>query len=134
MIDLEEAQAAGVAPWTELVQEDFHVAVFADKFPVAPGHLLFVPKFNTEGVIKDALGDAYNYGAHKVALGEWQGFNVGLNIGQVAGQTVMYPHVHLIPRSAGDVEDPVGGVRNVIPGRGNYQKSINLLVDEEKFQ
>jgi diadenosine tetraphosphate (Ap4A) HIT family hydrolase len=46
----------------------------------------------------------------------------------------MYPHVHLIPRSAGDVEDPVGGVRNVIPGRGNYQKSINLLVDEEKFQ
>jgi diadenosine tetraphosphate (Ap4A) HIT family hydrolase len=57
-----------------------------------------------------------------VADGECDAFNVGLNMGTAAGQTVMYPHVHLIPRRTGDVEDPIGGVRNVIPGKGNYKK------------
>jgi diadenosine tetraphosphate (Ap4A) HIT family hydrolase len=57
-----------------------------------------------------------------VAAGECNGFNIGMNWGVAAGQTVMYPHVHLIPRRTGDVEDPVGGVRNTIPGRGNYKK------------
>ena len=47
--------------------------------------------------------------------------NVGMNIGTDAGQTVMYPHVHMIPRRKGDCEDPTGGVRNVIPGKGNYK-------------
>jgi len=42
-----------------------------------------------------------------------------------AGQTVMYPHVHLIPRHKGDVADPVGGVRNTIPGKGNYRKCVS---------
>jgi diadenosine tetraphosphate (Ap4A) HIT family hydrolase len=45
-----------------------------------------------------------------------------MNWGEAAGQTVAYPHVHLIPRRKGDVEDPVGGVRNTIPGKGNYKK------------
>ena len=44
-------------------------------------------------------------------------------MGESAGQTCMYPHVHLIPRKDGDCEDPVGGVRNVIPGKGNYKKN-----------
>ena len=48
------------------------------------------------------------------------GFNVGMNSGQSAGQTIFHCHVHLIPRRAGDVEDPRGGVRHVIPGKGNY--------------
>jgi len=51
-----------------------------------------------------------------------EGFNVGMNCGEVAGQTIMYPHIHLIPRSKGDTIDPVGGVRNVIRGKGNYHK------------
>jgi ATP adenylyltransferase len=50
------------------------------------------------------------------------GFNIGLNTGVSAGQTCMYPHVHLIFRRDGDTPDPVGGVRNVIPGKGNYKK------------
>jgi diadenosine tetraphosphate (Ap4A) HIT family hydrolase len=49
------------------------------------------------------------------------GYNVGVNVGQSAGQTVMHTHIHLIPRYAGDNPDPTGGVRNVIPGKGNYQ-------------
>ena len=51
------------------------------------------------------------------------GYNIGLNMGESAGQTCMYPHVHLIPRKDGDCEDPTGGVRNVIPGKGNYKKN-----------
>ena len=48
------------------------------------------------------------------------GYNVGFNVGSAAGQTVMHLHVHIIPRYAGDVDDPTGGIRNVIPGRGSY--------------
>jgi diadenosine tetraphosphate (Ap4A) HIT family hydrolase len=53
--------------------------------------------------------------------GEWDGFNIGINWGEAAGQTVMYPHVHLIPRFVGDMADPRGGVRHVIPAKGNYK-------------
>ena len=49
-------------------------------------------------------------------------YNIGQNIGEAAGQTVMYPHVHLIPRRGGDMNDPRGGVRHVIPEKGNYKK------------
>ena len=118
---LSEAQAAGVAPWDDLVSEDFHVLVFRDRYPVTPGHLLFVPVYNSSGVIRDALKDAVIEGESMIARGECDGFNVGLNIGTAAGQTVMYPHVHLIPRRTGDCADPVGGVRGVIPGQANYK-------------
>jgi ATP adenylyltransferase len=108
------------APWDNLVKEDFHVAVYKDKYPVTDGHLLFVPKYNTPSVILDAFFDAYNKGVEMITNGECEGFNIGLNYGTVAGQTVMYPHVHLIPRRKGDVADPTGGVRNIIPGKGKY--------------
>lgn len=49
-----------------------------------------------------------------------EGYNIGVNIGAAAGQTVAHLHVHVIPRYAGDVPDPRGGVRHVIPGKGNY--------------
>jgi ATP adenylyltransferase len=49
-----------------------------------------------------------------------KGFNVGINIGEEAGQTIFHCHIHLIPRRAGDVENPKGGVRAVIPGKQGY--------------
>lgn len=110
------------APWTELVEEDYHVRVFADKYPVTPGHLLFVPKYNTVSVLMDCFEAAVQDGIERVKRGEWDGFNVGFNYGEAAGQTVEWPHVHLIPRRKGDMEDPTGGVRHVIPERGNYRK------------
>jgi hypothetical protein len=110
------------APWTELIEEDYHVKVFRDIYPVTEGHLLFVPKYNTVSVLMDCFEDAVKNGIKRVQLGEWDGFNVGLNYGAAAGQTVPWPHVHLIPRRKGDMEDPTGGVRHVIPEKGNYKK------------
>jgi diadenosine tetraphosphate (Ap4A) HIT family hydrolase len=125
MTDLEQAQAAGVAPWDLRVPDlsNFHVTVFKDRFPVAVGHLLFVPNYNTSVTISDAFEAALVYGNNMVAAGKFDAFNVGINMGAAAGQTVMYPHVHLIPRNHGDCADPVGGVRGVIPGQANYKKS-----------
>jgi diadenosine tetraphosphate (Ap4A) HIT family hydrolase len=68
------------------------------------------------------VSDALEHGKNGVDGGAWDGFNIGMNYGEAAGQTVNWPHVHLIPRRNGDVEDPVGGVRNTIPGKGNYKK------------
>jgi diadenosine tetraphosphate (Ap4A) HIT family hydrolase len=120
---LEQAAEAGVAPWDLKVKElsDFHVAVFQDRYPVAQGHLLFVPMYNNGNMIKDCFSSAYYHGQKMVEEGKWEAFNIGFNCGAAAGQTVMYPHIHLIPRKSGDCADPIGGVRNVIPGRGNYK-------------
>jgi diadenosine tetraphosphate (Ap4A) HIT family hydrolase len=125
MTDLEQAQAAGIAPWDLKVADlsDFHVTVFEDRYPVAVGHLLFVPNYNTATVIIDAFESALAQGDCMVAAGECDAFNIGINMGSAAGQTVMYPHVHLIPRRAGDCADPVGGVRGVITGQANYKQS-----------
>lgn len=121
MNDLEQALAAGKVPWDNLAWEDYHVSVYRDAYPVTSGHLLFVPKYNTQGVIADAMGSALSEGQRMVEEGSCDGFNVGLNMGQSAGQTVMYPHVHLIPRRNGDCADPTGGVRGVIPDQQNYR-------------
>ena len=124
MTDLEQAMQDKIAPWNLEVSEltDFHVAVFQDRYPVTHGHLLFVPRFNTAGVIQDCFESAMAEGNRMVAAGECDAFNVGMNSGAAAGQTVMYPHVHLIPRRTGDCEDPVGGVRGVIAGQANYKQ------------
>lgn len=125
MTDLEIARQQNIAPWDDRVEElsDFHVTVFRDRYPVTPGHLLFVPHYNTNAVIMDAFESALAQGNRMVADGKCDAFNIGINMGREAGQTVMYPHVHLIPRRAGDCADPVGGVRGVIPGQANYKQS-----------
>lgn len=121
--DLEQAISQGTAPWTDLVHElsDFHVAVFRDRYPVTQGHLLFVPRFNTQGTIRDCFDSAMRHGQGMIERRECDAFNVGMNCGLAAGQTVMYPHIHLIPRRNGDCEDPIGGVRGVIVGQQNYK-------------
>ena len=120
---LHAAQEGKVAPWdlevTELSTQ--HVTVFRDRFPVTKGHLLFVPRNNTDEGIVVCLGTALIAGQQMVARGECDAFNVGLNMGAEAGQTVMYPHVHLIPRRQGDCANPIGGVRGVIPEQQNYK-------------
>ena len=99
-----------------------------DKYPVTMGHMLVIPKRHVPDYF--TLGQAELNCLHSLmsslkakALGTDSsilGFNVGVNCGETAGQTVMHCHVHLIPRRSGDVEKPEGGVRHVIPGKGFY--------------
>lgn len=110
------------APWDSQIDENFQIKVFLDKYPVTDGHRLYVPKYNDSGMLLAAFEEAIHAGLEKVNTGEWDGFNIGLNVGEAAGQTVGWPHVHLIPRRKGDMEDPTGGVRHVIPEKGNYRK------------
>lgn len=109
-------------PWTNLIEDDWEVAVYLDKYPVSDGHRLYVPKYITTLCLSAAFEQAHRYGRMMVERNEWEAYNIGMNCGEAAGQTVAWPHIHLIPRFKGDVVDPVGGVRNVIPGKGNYRK------------
>lgn len=120
---LEQAQRDRVAPWTETFVEKDNYVVFKDAYPVTPGHLLFVPRCDSVENIAICFKDAMDLGEFLVKEGQCTGYNVGINRGLSAGQTVMYPHVHLIPRRDGDSQDPVGGVRGVIPEQANYRSS-----------
>jgi diadenosine tetraphosphate (Ap4A) HIT family hydrolase len=117
-----DAQDQGIAPWDDLDYEENGFYVFNDKYPVTPGHKLFVPKVNNDDAIALCFTKARRYGEWLVLSNQADGYNIGINGLEAGGQTVMYPHVHMIPRRNGDCEDPVGGVRNVVPGRGNYRK------------
>lgn len=61
------------------------------------------------------------------------GFNIGINEGEAAGQTQEHFHLHIIPRYKGDVENPRGGVRNVIPGKGDYFEKLKKIPGKEKY-
>ena len=125
MTDLEQAQQSGIVPWRKVDDElsDFHVTVFFDQYPVTRGHRLFVPNYNTHAVLMDCFDSALQKGQRMVNDGECDGFNIGINMGESSGQTIMYPHVHLIPRRVGDTGNPIGGVRGVILGQANYKGS-----------
>ena len=90
-------------------------SVWDDLFPVTPGHLLWIPKKNIVGYVRVTYGEAYQYGLQQVEQEEWSGFNIGQNIGMAAGQSVMWPHVHLIPRHQGDCPPGLNGIRRSHP-------------------
>ena len=113
----------GDVPWKNLLPDlsDSLCYVYVDYYPVTHGHLLFVPVFDDPGTIAYAAKRAVKYGLEMRRDDDWDAFNLGLNCGAAAGQTVWWPHVHLIPRKEGDMKDPTGGVRHVIPSQGNYR-------------
>jgi len=120
---LEKAQQEGRAPWTEVEIDTREFIVYRDIYPVTPGHTLVVPKENTQENILKCFKFAMEMGSMNIeADNDITGFNIGINMGESAGQTVMYPHVHLIFRRDGDMEDPAGGVRGVIPKKQKYTK------------
>ena len=124
---LEKAQQESRAPWSNVFLDTRDFVVFEDKYPVTEGHLLVVPKEATQDEINKCFKFALSMGNDNVESDKTTitGYNIGLNIGTSAGQTVMYPHVHLIFRRDGDMEDPKGGVRGVIPSKQKYQKERN---------
>lgn len=108
------------------MESEFAVA-FLDGFPVAQGHTLVIPKRHVASLFE--LPEVEQAAVWKLVaqvrallLAELKpdGFNVGVNDGTAAGQTVMHAHVHVIPRRHGDVADPRGGVRWVIPEKAAY--------------
>lgn len=112
-----------------LLSENSLAMAFLDAFPVTVGHSLVIPKRHVTDVFGLTTDEIV---ACHVLLAEIRktqmksdlsidGYNVGVNAGEAAGQTVFHCHFHLIPRRTGDVPDPRGGVRHVIPGKGNYQ-------------
>ena len=117
-------------PWTNVVMRTRTYTVFADSFPVSQGHVLFVPREQDWDNLADCYKAAYMWGHSWVDDGYCDSFNIGQNVGSEAGQTVEWPHVHLIPRRKGDCENPIGGVRNVLPE--NNVDYVNYLYNKEK--
>lgn len=109
--------------------ENEHAFARIDKYPVTNGHTLLIPKrhfadyFEITRFEQDAINDLLRIRRKELieADSKIEGFNFGVNSGMVAGQTIPHCHVHLIPRRKGDVNDPRGGVRGVIPGKMKYQ-------------
>lgn len=112
----------------DIIEENELAIAIKDNYPVTKFHTLIIPKRHIEDYFDlskeeiracnillkymrdDILKDDSNV----------EGFNIGVNSGSVAGQTVFHCHIHLIPRRAGDVDNPRGGVRGVIPSRQDY--------------
>ena len=104
--------------------------VYKDKYPVTEGHLLFVPKEEDWEHLAKCYKAAYQWGYDWVQKGYCDAYNIGQNVGREAGQSIMYAHVHLIPRRSSDMADPTGGVRHAIPDKGNYKKDWKQFADE----
>ncbi len=111
----------------EIIAKNQYCYAIFDKFPVSKGHTLIIPFRHVETFfdaskeekiaivelideIKEILNERYSP----------DGYNIGVNVGKAAGQTIMHLHVHIIPRYKGDIEDPTGGVRGVIPDKMKY--------------
>jgi ATP adenylyltransferase len=111
----------------EMILESAQAFSIFDKFPVNPGHALVIPKRHVsdyfELSFKEQSSCIFMLNEVKKVIEEKfypEGYNIGINVGEVAGQTVGHVHFHLIPRFEGDVPDPRGGVRGVIPGKGLF--------------
>jgi ATP adenylyltransferase len=110
-----------------LLENSLAIAI-KDKHPVTKGHMLIIPKRHTSDYFD--LGNAEARACHRLVSeartllleqdSSILGFNIGINSGMVAGQTVMHCHIHLIPRQPDDSPNPRGGVRCVIPGKADY--------------
>jgi diadenosine tetraphosphate (Ap4A) HIT family hydrolase/5-methylcytosine-specific restriction endonuclease McrA len=111
-----------------IVAETPLALLIRDRFPVADGHLLALSRrhvadyFSLYAPERNALHQLLDAGRTRIReeYPDVAGFNVGINAGEAAGQTIFHCHVHLIPRRVGDVDQPRGGVRGVIPGRRGY--------------
>lgn len=112
-----------------IVEENELAFAIRDAFPVTEYHSLFIPKRHVLDYFGLSLLEVNAIHALLHSQKDYllnldltiDGFNIGMNCGQTAGQSVWHCHIHLIPRRKGDVEFPKGGVRHVIPYKGNYE-------------
>ena len=116
---------------SRVIAANDHALAIYDGFPVSPGHCLIIPKrhiasfFEATKEEQAALLDLLEE-SRMIIIDEHSpdDFNVGINDGTTAGQTVMHLHIHLIPRYIGDMPDPRGGVRWIFPEKAVYWKSL----------
>ena len=114
---------------SSIVLVNDHAVAIYDVFPVTLGHSLIIPKRHIESFF-EATKDEQAAMLELLDEMRWillkelapDGFNIGINDGPAAGQTVMHLHIHLIPRYNGDIDDPRGGVRWIMPDKAPYWK------------
>ena len=107
------------------IEQNGSVIAVRDRFPVTHGHVLVLPRRHAPDVFsmtvaeRNHADELLRFLRNRIVAEDRKvlGFNVGFNAGEVAGQTVMHAHIHLIPRRSGDVDDPRGGVRGALPER-----------------
>ena len=112
----------------EIVDENKFAYTSFDSYPVSKQHCLIVPKRHINDYFKltedeiIACNQLIKNIKNKIENNDKsvKGFNIGINSGKVAGQSIMHCHIHLIPRREGDVENPQGGIRRVIPSKQHY--------------
>lgn len=115
---------------TRILWRDENVYVIRDLYPVSPSHTLIIP-FRHFASIFDATVEELSSIAKALTIRKGQleqslaadGYNIGVNEGIAAGQTIPHVHIHLIPRFERDVDDPRGGIRGVIPEKKIYRNS-----------
>ena len=117
-----------IATTDRVIDQTDHTFVIRDAFPVTEGHTLIIPKRHVADYFDLNPSETSDIQEllqkHKAMIEvndeSVDGFNIGINVGATAGQTVLHVHVHIIPRRIGDVENPKGGVRGVIPAKQKY--------------
>lgn len=115
------------------ISENNLAIAISDKYPVTDHHTLIIPKrhcrsyFDLSQPEINAINSLINEMKEAIEAKDpvIEGFNIGINNGEVSGQTIYHCHIHLIPRRKGDVENPIGGVRNVIPDKGDYKTDLS---------
>ena len=111
----------------EIIAENELSIAFYDSFPVSDGHTLIIPKRHAEtyfDLTKEEMASMLELSKEVKAILDKKykpdGYNVGFNVGEYGGQTVMHCHMHVIPRYKGDIENPRGGIRKIIKMKTNY--------------
>lgn len=114
-------------PHEDIILENNLAFAIYDRYPVSKGHLLIIPKRHVssyyETTAEERLAILGLLDEGRLLLQTKynpDGYNIGINIGETAGQTIWHCHVHLIPRYSGDIEDPRGGIRGAIPEKRIY--------------
>ena len=116
---------------TRVIHANGHALAIYDGFPVTLGHSLVIPKRHVASFFETTREEQTAMLELLTEMRELlqkehnpDGFNIGINDGTAAGQTVMHVHIHLIPRYAGDTEDPRGGVRWIMPKKAQYWETL----------
>lgn len=111
----------------QYILETEHFFVIRDGYPVSPGHSLVISKYLRKDYFElsleelEELPKAIRLTKENIEQSfNPDGYNIGMNCGEAAGQTVFHFHCHVIPRYIGDMENPRGGIRHCVAGKGNY--------------